>query len=334
MFTYIKVKNFLSLGDVSFDFKRSQNSINPFVVIYGENGSGKTNFVQVFSLLKHSINSFDYQQNYEDILSMFKEEVIPPNEMLQGLAIYSDFTDYLSSKRMVDCDEPTEVEYGFLMNNKEAIYHLTFTDHILNEFLYGYTGKQRGYLFKISSDEHDDIKTKLHPELIVHSSYNKEIKEKIQQYWGKHSFLSIITKQKKEKNQKFIEENVSPYLIEAIKQLSKVSVTNKLSNKNEKRILYNEKKDILRNLDNGIIAASRIKSIQKTESILRDFLTQTYADIKDVEYEVTPIDDNRLKYRLYVDKMISGKIRRIDFMRESAGTQQILDIFRSLLAMN
>ena len=36
-------------------------------------------------------------------------------------------------------------------------------------------------------------------------------------------------------------------------------------------------------------------------------------------------------YKLYVRKMIGGKIRTIPFSRESAGTQHIIDIIRSLL---
>lgn len=67
-----------------------------------------------------------------------------------------------------------------------------------------------------------------------------------------------------------------------------------------------------------------------SERIIRDFFTQAYADIKDVYYE-RRLEKDVLAYKLYVKKMIGGKIRTIAFSRESAGTQHILEIIRSLL---
>ena len=333
MFTYIKCKNFLSLGDVVFDFKKNQNSINPIVIVYGENGSGKTNFVQAFSVLKNTIHSFEYQRHADELLSIFKEEVFSVANIQQELSIYQDFCSYLSSKRMVDCDEPTELEYGFVMNDKEAIYHISFTDRIIEESLYGFTGKQRGYLFKISSDDNNTINSKLQSGLIIQSLYKKEMNEKISQYWGKHTFLSIINKQKMEKNEKFIEENISMFLLESLKQLDMISITNKLPHSNENRIIYNDKNCILWNLENGVIKADQVKTIERTERIIREFLTQTYSDIKDVQYGIAQMENDKVHYQLYVDKMINGKVRRISFAQESAGTHQVIDILRSLIGL-
>ena len=69
----------------------------------------------------------------------------------------------------------------------------------------------------------------------------------------------------------------------------------------------------------------------KTEEILRDFFTQSYADIKDVYYIREELPDGKIKYRLYLDKMIAGQIRRISFAKESAGTQRVLEIFRIII---
>lgn len=70
--------------------------------------------------------------------------------------------------------------------------------------------------------------------------------------------------------------------------------------------------------------------MDRSERIIRDFFTQAYADIKDVYYE-REIENDVILYKLYVRKMIGGKIRTIPFSRESAGTQHIIDIIRSLL---
>ena len=52
MFTYIKAKNFKSLKNIEFNLKRTKNITNDFIAIYGENGSGKTNLVELFKFLQ------------------------------------------------------------------------------------------------------------------------------------------------------------------------------------------------------------------------------------------------------------------------------------------
>ena len=54
MFTYVKAKNFKSLKEIEFNLNKTKNKINPLVVVYGENGSGKTNLVELFKLLQQT----------------------------------------------------------------------------------------------------------------------------------------------------------------------------------------------------------------------------------------------------------------------------------------
>jgi len=44
MFTYIKLKNFISFKETVFDFRDNNYKAKNFISIYGENGSGKSNF--------------------------------------------------------------------------------------------------------------------------------------------------------------------------------------------------------------------------------------------------------------------------------------------------
>ena len=65
MFTYIKAKNFKSLKNIEFNLKRTKNITNDFIAIYGENGSGKTNLVELFKFLQQMTisRSFDVSWN-------------------------------------------------------------------------------------------------------------------------------------------------------------------------------------------------------------------------------------------------------------------------------
>ena len=48
MFTNIKLKNFKSFKNVEIDFQSKKGKSKPLIIIYGENGSGKTTISQAF----------------------------------------------------------------------------------------------------------------------------------------------------------------------------------------------------------------------------------------------------------------------------------------------
>src|SRR5699024_8333858 len=119
-----------------------------FVAIYGENGSGKSNFVRSIDFLRRSIDSFD-PSNCIPINSQWEQP------QLQRLEIYYRFlTSHLiidtrqipdlsiitSDCRMAECEEESDVEYGFQYNGHEGCYTIRFTDKIIYEKLYYYTG--------------------------------------------------------------------------------------------------------------------------------------------------------------------------------------------------
>ena len=57
MFSYIRLKNFTSYEDIEFDFHKTASTYKNYVAIYGENGSGKTNFICSLYFLLFSMNS-------------------------------------------------------------------------------------------------------------------------------------------------------------------------------------------------------------------------------------------------------------------------------------
>lgn len=58
MFTYVKMKNFMSFKDAMFDFRNGNKGAKKFVSIYGENGSGKSNFVLCIDFLRKTLDTF------------------------------------------------------------------------------------------------------------------------------------------------------------------------------------------------------------------------------------------------------------------------------------
>ena len=67
MFTYLKLKNYKSLINFEVDLTESRNTPKKLVSIYGENGVGKSNFVDSFYTLKKFTNSKITNKNFESL---------------------------------------------------------------------------------------------------------------------------------------------------------------------------------------------------------------------------------------------------------------------------
>lgn len=334
MFTYVKLKNFLSFGEATFNFKRTAKKAKPFVAIYGENGSGKSNFVKSIDFLYHTLTSFATAKKTEGITELVKrEEDQTPVELIERLLREGNIEYYMSACRMVDCDEPTELEFGFTLDGYEGIYKVSFADKIIHESLYYFTGKQRGYIFDISSDEQDVISHKFWSGLFLTTNAEEELHDEIQKFWGKHTFLGIVVQQISERNYSYILKSLSEYLLNVINMFMDTTVISKASNTFNTGVINGKPNNVLRDLQSGKISKNQLPLLERSERILRDFFTQTYADIKDVVYEREITPAGAIRYQLYVDKMIAGRVRRINFKNESAGTQQILEIVRMLLGL-
>ena len=77
MFTYIKLNNFMSFKDVTFDLRNGSKGAKKFVSVYGENGSGKSNFVNSINLLRRSIDSFEMLVNTDKIRELAQDKELP-----------------------------------------------------------------------------------------------------------------------------------------------------------------------------------------------------------------------------------------------------------------
>ena len=329
MFTYVKAKNFKSLKDIEFNLNKTKTKTNQFISIYGENGSGKTNIVELFKLLQQITMArridvvmnkmpkefWKIQEEMSDQLSMEIREIF-------------QLSPQLNQYRMLDEKEATEIEYGFKINNKNGFYYIKFNNEIIEEKLYYMAGKQRGYLFQIKKDD-SKINKDLNNSIFLNEKYNEELTEGIDKYWGKYSFLSLLSFEMAEKNKYYIENNISKNIFEVINHIWEMTVH---VDKGTFRTIPDSfvKVRKLNNIQVGNVKKEKIHEIEKYENILNIFFTQAYADIKEVKYKIDEKED-RLYYELYFNKMIGGKIKSIPSKYESDGTKRILNQFDTII---
>ena len=329
MITYIKAKNFKSLKNIEFNLKRTQSDTNKFISIYGENGSGKTNIVELFKFLQQLTisRSIDVQlTNFPKEFFDLKDLIIDntPTEMKNLWELSLNLKDY----QMLNEDNPTEIEYGFNINNIEGYYFIKFKENIIEENLYYLVDKQKGTYFHLEKNENKIIK-KLNTTIFKNENYNEELKENIDKYWGKYSFLSLLTFELSEKNKEYILNNINSKIFDIINKILSMTVhVNKWYLKLIPDNIF--KQSNLQDLKSGTIKKDNIFELKKYENILNIFFTQSYADIKSVTYKIEEKNDI-LKYKLYFKKMIGGKLKTIPIELESDGTKRIVEQFDTLI---
>lgn len=264
-----------------FDFRQKTNQAKRFVAIYGENGSGKSNFVRSVELLFRSLISFDKASATVDLQLLLKNSAETASiEIFNKLIDDGDVLKYIASCRMIDCDEPTEVEYGFLLNGREGYYKLVFSGEFTDEVLYHIAGKQRGILFRISSGEMDGgIEPRFWSGLFQSERAREDTVEELHKYWGKHTFLGLMVHQMRTRNTKYVQENFSQSLLAVIDLLSNTTVMSKRSNRHNTSIISRQPRNVLDNLRSGKISKAQLPQLESSERILQAFFTQVYADI-------------------------------------------------------
>lgn len=329
MFTYVKAKNFKSLKDIEFNLNKTKTKTNQFISIYGENGSGKTNIVELFKLLQQATMSraTDIAMNkmpkeFWKIQEEMSDQL--PTEIRQIFQLSFNLREY----RMLDEEEATEIEYGFKINNRDGFYYIKFDDEIIEEKLYYMAGKQRAYLFQINKGDNKIIKN-LNKNIFFNEKYNEELIDGIDKYWGKYTFLSLLSFEIIEKNKDYIDNNISKNIIEVIDKIWLMTVH---VDKGALKIIPDGfvKVRKLNNIQKGIVKKDKLSEVKKYENVLNIFFTQAYADIKEVKYEINEKED-RIHYELFFYKMIGGQIKSIPSRLESDGTRRILNQFDTII---
>lgn len=323
MLEKIKLTNFKSFGNLEADFTSSLNKSKKLIMIYGENGSGKSNFVSSILFLKNTFNTFSLQEYLNkiiqnDVINEYDEELIKNIIRNKKVNLFDEIKNY----KMIESNGTMSLEFTFTYNDnssKEAIYKMEFDNQqIIFESFYCQLEKNLVLAFEITNNE-----IHLNNSLFINKNYEKEIKDKIYKFFGKHSFLSILFNEIKQNNLKFINDSISNSFLKAIEELDNCSVWYKNIDHVEMPTNHNH---ILYHLSNGMIEKKELNKLKELEEALNNYFTSLYSDIKGVHYELNE-ENNKISYTLYFDKIINQNIRSIPYSMESTGTMKLLTLF-------
>uniref|UniRef100_UPI0025929214 AAA family ATPase n=1 Tax=uncultured Brachyspira sp. TaxID=221953 RepID=UPI0025929214 len=310
------------------DLTSSKNNPKKMIIIYGENGAGKSNFIDSFFTLFDTLNTKIYKTAVDKFMSETsddkKELEFFFNKVLKDN--FKNLDTIIEKSKTIGSKDNMVLEFGFKLNGKNGVYYIeTDNESIVKEKLEYVLDKNKTKYFELSNKDNY-----INSSLFKSDKYLNEIKDLVDKFWGKHSFLSILLFEQEDKSKKYISKNINNNIFEVIKYFSSMSIHIKNGSNIEKGKISIDKK-FVSIMDNGSIKINEEEKLNHTEKILNNFFTSIYSDIKQVYYKKER-KDNKLDYTLFIKKQIYEKIIDLDFQLESTGTQKLLRLFPLMLS--
>lgn len=330
MFTKVRLQNFRSFKDITFDLSDTKNKYKNFAMVYGENGVGKSNLISGFEALIHLMRTMDIRDALDKLLLSEKLRVLLESSGDSDVLltkITSGFRDAESLSqqfRTVDCDEPMSIEYEFIINNKKGSYLVEIEKEIIHERLEYVLEKNKGVYFDITPE-----RQKINDKVFENVQALAKTKELMEQYWGKHTLLAILFHEKNDKSERYMSKALSDNFLHLISQFLSVSCLNKTGDGERGSLLASDQ--LMTNLEGGTISKSQEQKLDAAAQMLTELFHSINSDNRKLFYKKAMIDDNKIKYKLFLTKYIAGRERDIDFTLESTGNHQILHILPFLL---
>lgn len=336
MFSKIRMKNFYSFADVEFNLSQGTNNYKPLAIVYGENGSGKTNLMLALSVFIDLMRTMDVRDVIEKILydqDHPQDDSIPQHKLTpQVLSKLLRANENLFNEcRMIDCAEPVFLQYEFVVNGKTGVYTVEFAaEGIVHERLEYVVDKRRGTYFDLSVAKKSINKVLFKSEIV-----RNDLHDQLVRYWGKHTFLAIIIHEMNDKSQQYIEDGFFGNFLSVLGAFSDVSCEIH-NNSNGHSLISGQKNDLLLlDMESGRISKDDISRLERTQVILTKVFKAINSDNEELYYATDKSGDDRISYKLRIKKRIAGKIRDLPFSCESFGNHKIIDqipfLMRALL---
>ncbi len=328
MIKYIKLHNFLSLNNVKFDFA-SKDRAKKLVLLYGENGCGKTNFVKSISFLRESLYSLVTQRKMAFDMADRFEGYDSSNQLGKAMRLlkYKSISDEMRETCTIGSAEETCIEIGFTTKERgNGYYIIRYKDEqfTYEKLYYKKKGIKSGVVYEIHSAK--DLKIKDIAKVCLFEDGQEALLEKIYEYWGKHTLLSIVNNDKEEQKYDYVDGTYTRLVLDVIEEIMAYEI---IASSNASDDILAGTVNILDSLNMGIISQSDERHLDNCEKRLRIYLTESFSDIMDVHYD-RKYKNGYIQYTLYIDKMINGERKTISIEHESNSIKHFAEIMESL----
>ncbi len=301
MLKRMRLKNFKCFDDITLDLSGPRGKPERCALIYGENGSGKTNMVLALAFLRSTLHTLEADRSAGGY-GQTGDPWFP--ETLRGMH---------AALRARGRSGPMSLEYTFTIDNKDAVYEISISESGLLEkekLIYAMNGR-KAVLFAIENGEKN-----------ISNAFSKEFAEDISwdiaKLWGVNTLLAIIESKFSSFNESFLEDTVDGGILRFLRYVEDLDIH--LPNRGS------QSPDPLDNLGKGTSPRELEPSLDAAAEALDDFFCSLYSDIEGVSY-MKSYSGNSISYELSFEKRIEGRTVNIPFSEESSGTKRLVGEF-------
>lgn len=319
MFKKVSLQNFRSFDNIEFDLRSRGGSAKPLVIVYGENGAGKSALMSAFVLLQELQNTMNVRDFYERILA--QEDLLKDKEgeekIRQRLARMRTIENIINDYKMIGCDDPIVAEYEFQIDGHMGRYLVELNQtEIIHERLEFLLNKRKGVYFDCS-----DNSIFVNRGIATDDDLYADIMASVKRFWGKHSILAIVLHELHDKAIAFGRGKLSEHFLEVLDEFVLLSSYVELGSQRWSGLATPF------SVFDDPISGEIPKKDEPQLNLISDVFSRIFSAISstvDRVYYEREYGDQTIYYRLFIRKRIAGSYRNIPFSRESTGNCQLL----------
>ena len=324
MLKKINLVNYRLFNKLELDLSKTKQEVSKVVVIYGENGAGKTTIISAIHFLQNTLVTLLHQESFNEFIESKKFEDIDKEQLYDFLRDRHFFLEHeIKKNKKIDSKDNMVLEYNFIINGNDLSYKMEFSnDEIIGEEMYYVLDKKKTEYFKINKNE-----IRLNEKVFIDTYFRNDLLQKIKRLHGKHTFLAILNNELQKNNHSYVRNRLIRKFIDIYNELSRCQVWCKYTDLEEGTLEV--RKIVLSKLDEGIINQNELNKMLKTQNALSIYFSSLFKDIKNVEYDYK-LDKGKISYKLFFNKIVNNEIIKVPYDLESTGIMKILRLFHYL----
>ena len=111
MFTCVKLKNFKSFNDITLDLTDKNNRPKSLVLIYGENGIGKSNLASAFYMLSETLRTMEFRDLMQEIFNNKPKNISDSELRSLFTSRFKDIETLINENKTVDSTENLYMDF-------------------------------------------------------------------------------------------------------------------------------------------------------------------------------------------------------------------------------
>ncbi len=319
MFTKVSLRNFRAFDNIEFDLRSRGGKAKPLVVVYGENGAGKSALISAFVLLQELQKTMDVRDFYERILA--REDLLKGKKGEEGirkrLANMRTIENIINDYKMIGCNDPIVAEYEFQIDGHTGRYLVELSQtEIIHERLEFLLNERRGVYFDCKSNS-----IFMNRGIVADDDLYADIMATAKRFWGKHSILAVVLHEMNDKAIAFGRGKLSKHLSEVLNEFVLLSCYVELGSRSWSGLATPF--SVLNDPISGEVPKEDEAQLDTMADAFSHIFSAISSTVDRVYYE-REYEEQIIYYRLFIRKRIAGSYRNIPFSRESTGNCQLL----------